>query len=254
MKTQITLLFASIPFILGTVWNGEARDVRSTRTDGSAVGNTVSWVDNRERDNYFLRQGDVILFLGNSITNWAHPLVNHLKGNIESNYPQLLQGENPVSFITSGVNGEQAFEGLKRLPELLKTHKPTVCVINYGTCEVTFKNHDSYIPAMEEIIAILKNHGVAVTVVSPPPCSPSNWGQGDNWPASQFLKGLPEMAKQARKIAKREGVVFANAFKAMDKYVRKTGNELTTDGIHLNGTGYRVLADAIQEAWGSSGR
>lgn len=250
MKTYIKLLFASTPFILGTVSEDGVRDWQYAYVDEAIEGRIVGEVDNRDRDKYLVQRGDVILFLGNSITNWADPLVDYLKSDIQTYYPQLLRGENPIKFITSGVNGEQAFEGLNRLPELLQTHKPTLCVVNYGTCEVTFKNEGSYIPAMKEIIRELKNHGVTVTVVSPPPCSPSNWEQGDNWPASQFVRGLPVMAKRAGKIAKREEVVFADAFKAMGKHILETKDELTTDGIHLNDKGYRVMADAIQEAWG----
>ncbi len=198
---------------------------------------------------YALKKGDVVLFLGNSITQGAAPLIAYLTADIKEKYPELLEGEDRVQFIIAGIGGEQAFEGLKRLPELLEQHKPTVCVVNYGTCEVTFENQQAYLPAMEKILSTLKAAGTAATIVSPPPCSPANWKSAD-WPASQFTAGLPAMAKQARKLAKRENLLFADAFKALSKHNKGDGAELTTDGIHLNAAGYRRLADALQETWG----
>lgn len=249
MKEPIVLSALILPFLFGAFTGPELVNHANDNSNTSVVTEGVIHNDRRNQDHYFLQQGDAVMLLGNSITAWAQPMINHLKADIQKQYPQLLEGPNAVTFVTAGINGEQAFEGLKRLPDLLRTHKPTLCVINYGTCEVTFKNHQSYDPAMQAILDELARHGVAVTIVSPPICSASNWKQGDNWPASQFLDGLPRMQKKARKMAKKNRVLFADAYTPMEKHVKATGDELTTDGIHLNDLGYRVMADAIQAAW-----
>jgi lysophospholipase L1-like esterase len=202
---------------------------------------------------YFLQPRDVVLFLGNSITAMAKPELDFLKTDFQKQYPELADGESAVKLVTAGINGEQAGAGAKRLKALLEKHKPTVCVVCYGTCEVTFKNEKSFIPAMKSIIQELKGAHVAVTIVSAPPPSPKNWKQPAQWPASQFVEGVPEMVKQAKQLAADEGLLFVDAFAALTTATEKTGKELSTDGIHLNADGYRVMADALQKTWGFGG-
>lgn len=196
---------------------------------------------------YFLQPNDVVLFLGNSITAGAGPEMSFLAQDFKSRYPELADGK--VKLITSGIHGEQAVSGAGRLKALLDQHKPTVCVVCYGTCEVTFKNEKSFIPAMKDIIRQLKAANVAVTVVSAPPPSAKNWHPSP-WPAEQFVNGVPIMAAQAKQVAAEEGVLFVDAFTALKSVADKNNKELTVDGIHLNQDGYRVMADALQQVWG----
>ena len=198
---------------------------------------------------YFLRPHDVVLFLGNSITDNAAPEMAFLADDIANRYPTLASGDGKVTLIRAGIGGEQAFQGAKRLKALLEQHKPTVCVVGYGTCEVTFKNEASYVPAMKDIVKQLKEAGIAITIVSPPPPSPRNWKQSP-WPASQFVEGIPPMVAKAGSIAEDEGVLFVDSYAAIKRVVERKHGELTVDGIHLNEAGYRAMADALQKAWG----
>ncbi len=198
---------------------------------------------------YFLQQGDVVLFLGNSITAGAGPEIECLVEGLRSRYPELANGEDKVRFVLSGLNGNQADNGAQRLGAVLAEFKPTVCVICYGTCEVTFGREPTFLPAMRDILGQLRRAGVAITIVSPPPASARNWRQA-NWPAEQFVRGLPVMAAAAKQQAAEASVPFANAFAALRAAAEADGEEWTTDGIHLNANGYRVMADALQEAWG----
>lgn len=199
---------------------------------------------------YFLREGDVVLFLGNSITQQAEWELRHLKADIQQRYPELIRGEGlAVQFVLAGVGGEQAYEGAKRLPALLQKYKPTVCVINYGTCEITFENEQSFIPAMESIIEQLRAANVAITIVTNPPCSPEAWTEKKT-SIPKFVKRLPVMAKKAKRLAKNEAAIVVDAYRLMERHQKSGGEELTTDGIHLNELGYRLMADALQQAWG----
>lgn len=126
-----------------------------------------------------------------------------LADDIANRYPTLASGDGKVTLIRAGIGGEQAFQGAKRLKALLEQHKPTVCVVGYGTCEVTFKNEASYVPAMKDIVKQLKEAGIAITIVSPPPPSPRNWKQSP-WPASQFVEGIPPMVAKAGSIDRRQ--------------------------------------------------
>lgn len=198
---------------------------------------------------YFLRPGDVVLFLGNSITDQAGPEIDFLKADFSKQYPDLADGAGAVRFVKAGISGEQAVQGDARLPHLLKQHKPTVCVVGYGTCEVTFKNEASYTPAMKSILKQLKDAHVAATIVSAPPPSAANWKQPAQWPVSQFENGLPTMVKAAKQLAEEEGVPFVDSFAALTGVAKGSGKELSKDGIHLNADGYRAMTDALQAAW-----
>jgi len=199
---------------------------------------------------YFLQPRDVVLFLGNSITELAKSEMEFLMADLRKQYSTLAEGDGRVTLVLAGQSGEQAYQGAGRVKALIDQRKPTVCIVCYGTCEVTFKNQKSFIPAMKTIIGQLKNAGVAVTIVSPPPPSAKNWKQEGQWPASQFVDGLPEMAAKARQLAAEEGLLFVDAFAALTAYAEESGREFTTDGIHLNADGYRVMADALQKSWG----
>jgi acyl-CoA thioesterase I len=224
--------------------------------DETAAGNEVERSVNATRTTtnsnaqaYFVQPKDVILFLGNSITEGAKPEMDFLVEDLKKQYPELADGDGKVTLVTAGHSGEQAASGAGRLQALLDQHKPTVCVICYGTCEVTFKNETSFTPAMKDIVRRLKAAKVAITIVAPPPPTPKNWRQSP-WPAEQFVIGVPKMAAEARQIAAEEGVPFVDAFTALKTVAERDNKELTTDGIHLNKDGYRVMADALQQTWG----
>jgi len=203
----------------------------------------------RNANTYFLQTRDVILFLGNSITEGAEPEMDFLVEDFRKQYPELADGDGKVKFILAGISGEQAVNGIGRLKGLLEQHKPTVCVVCYGTCEVTFNNEASFTPAMKDIVHQLKESKVAITIVSPPPPSARNWRQSP-WPAEQFVNGVPKMVAQAKQIAAEAGVPFVDAFTALKTFADQNNKELTTDGIHLNKDGYRVMANALQQTWG----
>jgi lysophospholipase L1-like esterase len=209
----------------------------------------VKEVPPRDPNNYFLKPKDVVLFLGNSITEGAQPEIDLIKADLKKHYPSLAEGPDAVTFVLGGVSGEQAAAGKVRVKALIAKHKPTVCVVCYGTCEVTFKKEDGFIPAMKEIIHELKNANVQVVIVSAPPPSARNWKQPDAWPASQFEAGIPMMVSQAFQLTCEESLLYVNANQAISSEVTKTGGEFTTDGIHLTPDGYRIMAQALQAAW-----
>ena len=197
--------------------------------------------------NFFLRPAERVMFLGNSITAMAKPEIDFIKARLEQQNPELATGDSAVQLVIEGTPGWQAWQGLEKLDEYLLTkHKPTVCVIAYGTCEVTFQNQKSYVPAMKAIIKKLREAGVAMTIVAAPPPSPKNWKQ--SFPVETFVKGLPEMGRLARQVAEEEKIPFIDTPAAFDSMI-KVGQEFTTDGIHLNEAGYNLMADALIDCW-----
>lgn len=195
---------------------------------------------------YFVQPGDVVLFLGNSITDRMQVELDALVDDWRTRYPELVGS---VTLHKFGVGGEPASEAVRRVKGLLGQFKPTVCVICYGTCEMTFPEQSGYPAALTDIVRQLEEGGARVTVVAPPPVSAANWQQPPAFVAEKFTQGLRVLAGQARQVAAQEGAVFVDAHGALDQAM-DAGIEFTVDGVHLNADGYRVMADALQAAWG----
>ncbi|MFM8985103.1 MAG: SGNH/GDSL hydrolase family protein [Planctomycetia bacterium] len=195
---------------------------------------------------YHLQPGDVVLFIGNSITDRAQAELDFLVEDFRGRYPELADTVNLQKF---GVGGEPASEAVRRMKGLLEEFKPTVCVICYGTCEMTFEEQSGYPAALTDIVRQLKEGKARVTVVAPPPVSAANWRQPPAFVAEKFTRGLRVLADQARQVAEREGAVFVDAYGALSE-AADAGMEFTVDGVHLNEDGYRVMANALQAAWG----
>src|SRR6186713_1272619 len=92
----------------------------------------VSWViaaglsSTARADEFALRDGDTVVFLGDSIT------AARTYGKLIENYTLLRFPDRKVRFVNAGVGGDTAAGGLKRLDRDVFAHKPTVLVVAYG--------------------------------------------------------------------------------------------------------------------------
>jgi lysophospholipase L1-like esterase len=201
---------------------------------------------------YFLQPKDVVMFFGDSITEMAKPEVEFLMADIKKQYPDLAQGAGQVKMVLSGSGGDVARYGAERLKKALDTFKPTVCVVCYGMNETGWKVEKTlFEPHMKNILKQLKEAKVAVIVAAPPPISVKKLAPG--WAGDRFVDAatrLPWTAEQARKLAVAEGVLFVDTFAAFKSAAGKDNQEFTIDGVHPNADGFRVMADALQKAWG----
>ncbi|MCW8133830.1 MAG: hypothetical protein KIS92_26015 [Planctomycetota bacterium] len=202
---------------------------------------------------YWLRKGDTVLFLGDSITAETKYFYKLYFDDIAKKYTDLIQGEKPkydgkgwgtpaLTFVNGGVSGDIAAGGLKRLPNLLAAHKPTACVVCFGMND-RYKDRANYAANLRAIVKALKAAQVRVTVLT----SPCVYA-GKNAGLAPFVKALAEMRDEAAKIAQEEGVLFADCYTSTAK-LGETHDFTWGDGIHPNEEGHRAMADALQKAW-----
>lgn len=78
------------------------------------------------RADYALRDGDTVVFLGDSIT------AARTYGKIIENYTRLRFPERRVRFVNAGWGGDTAAGGLGRLERDVFPHQPTVLIVAYG--------------------------------------------------------------------------------------------------------------------------
>jgi lysophospholipase L1-like esterase len=206
--------------------------------------------------NYHLKKGDVVLFLGDSITNETKYWYKMYFDDIAKQYPDLIEGEKPkyagtgwgtpaLKFINGGVSGDIAGGGLSRLPKLIEQHKPTVCVVCFGMND-RYKDRKGYIANMTAIVKKLKEAKIAVTLLtSPCVCSLKHPE------LAPFIPILGEMAKEVQTLAAEESVGFADCYTPTKKIQDEQKKDFTWgDGIHPNEEGHRTMADALQASWG----
>lgn len=209
---------------------------------------------------YFIQPGDVVMFLGDSITAETKYYYKLYYNDIAKKYPDLVDspiapyngkgwGGDKLRFVNAGVSGEESGGGKNRIAGLLAQHKPTVVVICYGMNDSLHGNPGGYKENMRAIIKAVKEAKCAVTVLSSP--SVCTVGHQDKVP---HVKTLGELRDQAKEVAADEGVLFADCYVLTREYEEKNNKDFTWgDGVHPNEDGHRMMADALEKVWNFGG-
>ena len=174
-----------------------------------------------------LERNAVVIAFGDSLT-WG------TGAGSEESYPAVLARLTGLQVVNAGVPGEVTGEGLTRLPGLLERHRPALVILCHGGNDMLRRQSaDSMYRNLEAMIDEARAHGAEVILVGVPQ------------PRLLFL----EPAEIYDRLANDRHLV----------YLRETLPELESesdmksDPIHLNGKGYRRLAEAIHELMKSAG-
>ncbi len=201
-------------------------------------------------DSYYLRKGDVVLMMGDSITFSAY-YTWIFYDDLKKKYPELgvkdARGKADfkaagITFINGGVGGETAGAALKRVDSLIETHKPTVAVLCYGMND-RFGDRAGYKNNLRALVKKFKTAGVDVTVLTAP-CVDAH----KDPKLEKYVALMGELAQEARQVADEEGVSFADCYPATKE--KSAEQDITRDGVHPTKVGQRLMCDALEEAWG----
>lgn len=159
-----------------------------------------------------------ILALGDSLTVGAG-------GN--SSYPDLLSAAISREVIQGGVSGDTAAGALKRLPALLRKHRPHLTIVCIGGNDFLRRiPREQTKQALREIVSTLKDHGSEVLLLGVPA------------PALGFgLSPAPLYEELAAE--------FAVPLERQTLSDLLYDNQYKSDAIHLNSRGYQLLTEAI---------
>lgn len=198
-----------------------------------------------------LRQGDRIVFFGDSITEQGVK-----PGGYVSLIREELAARNPdlgIEVIGAGISGNKVPDLQNRLVRDVLEKKPTGVVIYIGINDVWHWNlkdlkgttKANFESGLREIIARIQYYGSAVIL-----CTPTVIGEKrDSLNAQDPM--LKEYSDISRKIAKDRNVQLCDLHKAFQDYlaVHNTENKekgiLTTDGVHLNDEGNKLVAKEL---------
>lgn len=208
----------------------------------------------------FYEEGDVVGFIGDSITHATYTSVNYvnvLQLYYLSRFPQkevefrnLGAAGYKVSDILSIYNQDPAFRGINKAVIMLGTNEAILGI-----------SPEKYIGNMEKLIGKLKEDGLLgedILILSPPICDETcsmNYGKS----------GKPRWAFESRLLAYMDmlesktaewGVGYLDIHTPMQQLTEEIqredkSNTLTTDCIHPNAAGQMLIASCILQSQGA---
>ena len=202
-----------------------------------------------------LKENDVILFQGDSITDGnrgRNEDLNHIHGH---GYQYILTAEmwhdnldkSPI-FINRGISGNRCFELLDRWQEDCIDLKPTILSILVGINEIGAmdinvdgasldNNEKSYRAILDRVKKELPE--TLIIIMEP------FYGDSKNERWDTFYKAhIGELQKRTRKIAEDYGAVFVPLQDMFDSCREKTDIfNLIWDGVHPTTCGHQLIAN-----------
>jgi lysophospholipase L1-like esterase len=210
------------------------------------------------REAGFLRKGDRVVFLGDSITARAI-----YTGYIED-WVRALHPELEVRFFNAGKGSDTAEGGLRRLEKDVLVHSPSVVVVCYGMNDAVVRRPnaavdprqlETYLSSHREVIRILKARGVRPFLMTPPIARLDLTGELEG-----HYRRLAVFSDELRKLAAELQIPIADVYHLLRKQepeYRKhalNGQSLVPDGVHPGEAGCMLMAMEVLEAWGLAQR
>lgn len=187
-----------------------------------------------------------IIFFGDSITEEGVKIngyINLLKKQLDTNNYEL---------IGAGIGGNKVYDLYLRLEDDVLTKKPDLVVIYVGVNDVWHKqllktgtDYDKYLKFYQAIIHKIQSKGSKVIL-----CTPTVIGEKKN-NANEMDIELNKYADGIKELAAKNKLPLCDLRKAFADYETKnniTDKEkgiLTTDRVHLNNAGNKLVADMM---------
>jgi lysophospholipase L1-like esterase len=201
-----------------------------------------------------LHKGDRILFLGDSITQAGvgkNGYITLIKQALDMKYAEL-------EIIGAGISGNKVPDLQRRVERDVVAKKPTVVFIYIGINDVWHGEKDpsrgtpkdEFEAGLKEVIGKISAAGARVIVCTPTVIGEKNDGSNRN------DKKLDEYSAISRKVAKELKLPVCDLRKAFLKYLKEHNAEnkdrgiLTTDTVHLNGAGNKLVAETMLKMLG----
>lgn len=197
------------------------------------------------------KQGERIVFLGDSITQQgagANGYVTLIKNTLTKKYPDL-----GIEVIGAGISGNKVPDLQRRVDRDVIARKPTVVVIYIGINDVWHGEKDpargtmpdKFASGLEEVIGKCTAAGARVVL-----CTPTVIGEKTGGANSLDAK-LDQYADLSRATAKKLNLQLCDLRQAFLEHLKANNpkNEergiLTTDRVHLNAAGNKLVAETI---------
>ncbi|MDH4203439.1 MAG: GDSL-type esterase/lipase family protein, partial [Phycisphaerae bacterium] len=206
-----------------------------------------------------LKDNDTIVFLGDSITAAGVKPTGYVtltSQGIAKAYPDLN-----IQVVGAGIGGHKVPDCQKRLDRDVLQKKPTIVVIYIGINDVWHWTHPKVVArggkgttpevferGLKEMIQTINHVGARAIL-----CTPTVIGEKPDG-SNPLDKMLDEYSEISRKVAKDTGSQLLDLRKAFIAYLKEHNPNhaekgiLTTDGVHMNDDGNRVLTRLVLDA------
>jgi lysophospholipase L1-like esterase len=209
--------------------------------------------------NFYLHDGDRVVFYGDSITD-QRLYTTFVETYVITRFPQLK-----VSFVHSGVGGDRVTGGGAgpidvRLPRDVVAYKPAVMTIMLGMNDGSYrafdqKIFDTYAAGYRHIVESVKDAlpGIRITAILPSPFDdvtrPPTFDGGYNKVLVRYGEFVKQLAREENlAVADLNGPVVAALEKA-SKLDAETAKKLVPDRVHPASAGHLLMAEALLKAW-----
>jgi lysophospholipase L1-like esterase len=199
-----------------------------------------------------IANGESLAFFGDSITaaGWGNPLgyVRLVVAGLDANGIQ-------VKPVPAGVSGHKSNDMLARLQRDVIDKKPTWMTLSCGVNDVWHGKNGVPLPQYQtNITAIVEKAqaaGIKVMILTSTLIGEDVTNQNNQIaiPYNDFLRSL---AAEKKCVLVDLNADMRAALANMDPAVRKRGNQLTVDGVHMNTAGDMIMATGILRAFGLS--
>ena len=167
-----------------------------------------------------INHDSVILAFGDSLTRGTGAAQ-------EQSYPAVLGRMLGTTIINLGIPGEVTSAGLKRLPVVLDEYHPTLVLLCHGGNDFLHRyNQDETIRNLKSMVSLIKQRGADVILVGVPKLG--------------FGLDVPEFYAM---IAEENQIPFEGEI-LLDLL---GDNDMKSDPIHPNATGYQLMAEAVYD-------
>lgn len=173
-----------------------------------------------------LEANATVLAFGDSLTFGTGAASNE-------SYPSKLQSLISRKVIAAGVPGEVSADGLARLPQALDEHQPKLMILSHGGNDFLRKLGDDNTKSnVRAMVKLAREKGIAVVLIATP--------------KPGLMVKTPEFYQE---IASEFAIPFDDA---MLKKVL-TDNEMKSDLVHPNASGYSHIAEELAKLLKRSG-
>ncbi len=213
----------------------------------------LSPMSQAQNSNFKLKDGETVVFLGDSITQAASKPEGYIS------LIELFCGVNgfEVTAINAGISGNKSDDMLARLDDDVLRHNPDWVSISCGVNDVwhQFKFAspglllEDYRVNMIKIVDQCLKSGAKVILNTATPIYEDLDGK-ENQKLRKYNAFLRELAEE-------KDLLLSDQFAAFEALIQKKINDerlLTTDGVHMNHRGNRLMARTILESLGMNYR
>ena len=203
-----------------------------------------------------LKQGDRIVFLGDSITQGGGGPKGYV--TLIKNKLQEKKSDLGVEAINAGIGGNKVPDLQGRVDRDVIAKKPTIVFIYIGINDIWHGENDpargttpdKFAAGLKEVIGKIQQSGAQVVL-----CTPSMIGEKKAG-ANKLDAKLHEYSDISRKLAEEMKLPLCDLRKAFVEHLKannpddKESGILTGDRVHLNDAGNQLVADEMAKVLG----